>query len=110
MFARPAYSAPPESAVDAVDSSHPTGHLGAKVQCHLMDCECRLLATNGSQDHAAATSAYPPTADIRWPMSVIVPIPSALPLKADVAAVGRESPLLTHKRHWALVDLLERRP
>ncbi len=28
-------------------------------------------------------------------MSVIVPIASALPLKADVAAVGRESPKLT---------------
>jgi len=28
-------------------------------------------------------------------MSVIVPISSALPLKADVAAVGRESPKLT---------------
>ncbi len=61
--------------------------------------ECLLLAMNGSQDHAAATSALLPTADIRWPMSVIVPISSALPLKADVAAVGRESPLLTHNGH-----------
>ncbi len=36
-------------------------------------------------------------------MSVIVPISSALPLKADVAAGGRESPLLTHSgsRFWA---------
>ncbi len=42
-------------------------------------------------------------ADIRWPMSVIVPISSALPPKADVAAVGRESPKLTlsgHSWHW----------
>jgi hypothetical protein len=35
------------------------------------------------------------TADIPWPMSVIMPISSALPPKADVAAVGRESPKLT---------------
>jgi hypothetical protein len=28
-------------------------------------------------------------------MSAFVPVESALPLKADVAAVGRESPLLT---------------
>ncbi len=54
------------------------------------------MVTNGSQDHAAATSAYPPTGDIRWPMSVIVPISSAVPLKADVTAVGRESPKLTY--------------
>ena len=32
-------------------------------------------------------------------MSVIVPISSALPLKADVAAVSRESPSLTHNGH-----------
>jgi hypothetical protein len=32
-------------------------------------------------------------------MSVIVPISSALPLKADVAAVGRESPKLTQLGH-----------
>jgi len=35
--------------------------------------------------------------DVR--MSVIVPISSALPLKADVAAVGRESPVLTQLGH-----------
>jgi len=35
-------------------------------------------------------------------MSVIVPISSALPLKADVAAVGRESPKLTLRRHMPL--------
>jgi len=32
-------------------------------------------------------------------LSVIVPISSALPLKADVAAVGRESPELTQLGH-----------
>ncbi len=29
-----------------------------------------LLAISGSQDHASSTSAYPPTSDIRAPMSV----------------------------------------
>ncbi len=43
-----------------------------------------LLATSGSQSHAAGTSAYPPTADIRWSMSVIVPISSALPPETDI--------------------------
>jgi hypothetical protein len=42
------------------------------------------------------------TADIRWPMSVIMPISSALPPGADVAAVGRKSPKLTHRRHSAV--------
>jgi hypothetical protein len=37
-------------------------------------------------------------------MSVIVPISSALPLKADVAAVGRESPKLTQLGHWMLSE------
>ncbi len=36
-------------------------------------------------------------------MSVIVSISSALPLKADVAAGGRESPLLTRLGHSAQV-------
>ncbi len=58
--------------------------LGAKVQCRMTGRECLLLATNGSQDHAAATSAYPPTADIRWPMSVIIPISSTLPQATDI--------------------------
>jgi hypothetical protein len=57
------------------------------------------LAISGSSNRLRATSAYPPTGDIRWPMSVIVPIPSALPLKADVAAVGCESPKLTQSCH-----------
>ncbi len=46
--------------------------------------ECRLLAMNGSQGHAAGTSAYPPTGDIFWPMSVFVLISSALPPTADI--------------------------
>ncbi len=57
---------------------------------------CLLLAMNGSSNHLCATSAYPPTADIAAGMSVIVPISSAVPLKADVTAVGRESPKLTY--------------
>ena len=56
---------------------------------------------NGSSNHLRATSAYHPTGDIRWPMSVIALITSALPLKADVAAVGCESPKLTHLGHCA---------
>ena len=69
-----------------------------------MAVECLFLAISGSSNHLLTTSAYPPTADIRWLMSVIVPISSALPLKADVAAVGRESPKLTRNRHWASID------
>jgi hypothetical protein len=38
----------------------------------------------GSQDHVAGTSAYPPTGDIRRPMSVFVLISSALPPAADI--------------------------
>ena len=34
-------------------------------------------------------------------MSAFASLASALPLKADVAAVGRESPLLTHLGHCA---------
>ncbi len=44
-----------------------------------MMLECLLLANNGLPGHVAGTSAYPPTSDIRWPMSVIVLISSALP-------------------------------
>ncbi len=51
-----------------------------------------LMAKKRSSSHVRGTSAYPPTGDIRWPMSVIVLISSALPLKAGVAAVGHESP------------------
>jgi hypothetical protein len=42
-------------------------------------------------------------------MSGLAPISSAIPLKADVAAVGRESPLLTLSRHftWRVVKFLE---
>ncbi len=86
------------TACDALDGSHHQ-HRGAKVRCHSMGSECLLLANNGLSGHAASTSAPPPRADIRWPMSVIVPNSSALPLKADVAAVGRESPKLTHSGH-----------
>ncbi len=78
------------TACDALDGSHHQ-HRGAKVRCHSMGSECLLSATNGSQDHAAATSAYPPTGDIRWPMSVIVLFTSASPPTPDVAGVGHES-------------------
>ena len=42
-----------------------------------MVLECLLLAKSGSSNHLRTTSAYPPTADIRWPMSAFVPIASA---------------------------------
>ncbi len=62
---------------------------------------------NGSSDHPRATSGLPlrpQPIDIRWAMSVFVPNESALPLKADVAAVGRESPKLTPLRHLVLYE------
>ncbi len=37
-------------------------------------------------------------------MSVIVPISSGLPPSADVAALGRESPKLTHKGLFVLAE------
>ena len=43
-----------------------------------------LVAKSGSSGQPEITSAYPPTSDIRWPMSVIVPISSALPPTADI--------------------------
>ncbi len=49
-----------------------------------------LLANNGLPGHVACTSALPPTADIRWPMSVIVPISSALPPAPDVGGTPGE--------------------
>ncbi len=49
-----------------------------------------VMANNGLPGHVACMSAYPPTCDIRWPMSVIVPISSALPPAPDVADVPGE--------------------
>ncbi len=80
------------SASDAVDGSHHR-HLGAKVQCRMMGRECLLLVNNGLCGHVAGTSAYPPTADIRWPMSAFVPIASALPPGADIRP-AKEGPLM----------------
>ncbi len=50
----------------------------------LAPSERLLVARFGSQDHAAGTSAYPLTGDIRGPMSVFVLISSALPPAADI--------------------------
>jgi hypothetical protein len=61
----------------------------------------QLLANQRSSEHLRATSAYPPTADIRWLMSVIVLISSALPLKADVLHGSPNSRLLTQLGHSA---------
>ncbi len=55
------------------------GYWGSKRRSELP-----LVANKRSSSHAAGTSAYPPTGDIRWPMSVIVPISSANPPGADI--------------------------
>ncbi len=52
----------------------------------VLSAELPVLANNGLPGHVAGTSAYPPTSDIRWPMSVIVPISSALPPTGDILA------------------------
>jgi len=61
--------------------------------------ECPVMANNGLSSHVASTSAPPPRADIHWPMSGFVLFSSAYPPTPDVAAVGRESPKMTHNRH-----------
>ena len=60
---------------------------------------CLLLAKSGLPCHVAGTSAYPPTSDIRWPMSVIVLISSALPPAPDVGGTPGECLNLTHFGH-----------
>ncbi len=65
--------------------------------------ELPLLARFGSQDHAAGTSAYLPTGDIRWPMSVIVLISSASPPGADLPGGVAEGPFLTLSGHRAVI-------
>ncbi|MEE8152218.1 MAG: hypothetical protein V3T76_04220, partial [candidate division NC10 bacterium] len=55
-------------------------HETSPVEHH----ELPLMAMNGLSSHFAGTSAYPPTGDIRWPMSDIVLISSALPPTADI--------------------------
>ena len=54
-----------------------------------------LLANKRSSDHLRATSAYAPTDDIRWPMSIIVLIASALLSTSDVADTPGERLSLT---------------
>ncbi len=54
--------------------------------------ECLLLANNGLSGHVASTSAPPPRADIRWPMSGFALFTSASPPTPDVAGVSHESP------------------
>ena len=39
-------------------------------QEEILSSPCPGMATSGSSNHLRATSAYPPTGDIRWPMSV----------------------------------------
>ncbi len=52
---------------------------GWQVLVRREEIESLPLANNGLSRHIASTSAYHPTADIRWPMSVIVLISSAYP-------------------------------
>ncbi len=58
-----------------------------------------LVANNGLPGHVAGTSALPPTADLRAPMSAFPPIMSASPPRADIAAVGHKSPVMTQPGH-----------
>ena len=58
-----------------------------------------LMAISGSSDHLRATSGLPPTGDIRWLMSVIVLISSALPPAPDVGGTPGECLKLTRIGH-----------
>ena len=53
-----------------------------------------VLATKRHSGHVAGTSAYPPTGNIRWPMSVFVPISSALVLEAAICDLDINPQLL----------------
>ena len=93
------------TACDAVNGSH-YRHLGTKMRLLLRSCvspflmqwtapsigiamcqiafllkdaESLLMANNGLSNHVAGTSALPPRADIRWPMSAFAPFRSVLP-------------------------------
>jgi hypothetical protein len=72
--------------------------------------ECPFLANNGLSGHAASTSAPPPRADIRWPMSAFHPIASALPPAPDVGGTPGECLMLTRKRHSANANGSPNRP
>ncbi len=54
-----------------------------------------LLAINGLSGHVAGTSALPPIAEVRAPMSALAPISSASPPGADLAGGVAEGPFLT---------------
>ncbi len=54
-----------------------------------------VLANNGLPGHVPCMSAYPPTADIRWPMSGLGLISSASPPIADVPGGAVEGPVMT---------------
>jgi hypothetical protein len=54
------------------------------------------LAMSGLPDHAAATTALPPGADIRAAMSALPLISSASPPGADLPGGAAEGPLVTH--------------
>ncbi len=73
--------------------------MNGRIYADEQGLECLFLAISGSSNHLRATSAYPPKADIQTGTSAFALITSALPLKADMAAVGRESPKLTLSGH-----------
>ncbi len=87
-----------------------TGHLGANlhellaqrrerpVLDLLWKLQSQLLAKKRHSGHVAGTSAYPPTGDIRWPMSAFHPIASALPPAPDVGDTPGECLKLTLTR------------
>ncbi len=57
--------------------------------------QCLFLAINGLSGHVAGTSALPPIAEVRGPMSAFALISSASPPGADLPAGVAEGPLLT---------------
>ncbi len=61
-----------------------------------------LLARLGNQGHVAGTTALPPTADIRAPMSAFPPIWSASPSGAELASSIAECLFLTQTGHRRL--------
>ncbi len=62
--------------------------------------ECPLLANNGLSGHVAGTSALPPIAEVRAPMSALVSISSASPPGADLPGGVAEGPFLTQPGHY----------
>ncbi len=69
-----------------------------------------LLANNGLSGHVAGTSALPPTAEVRAPMSAFPPIWSASPPTTDVPGKTAECLGLTQSSHHGSYDLVRSNP